>query len=67
MFEYNDSSIDNIKIGRGVIMFPVPVDEVWRVSFVNDIIQSKSEFFYLNDNEVTTEIRNDILEYLCIT
>ena len=67
MTEFNDSSIDNIKIGKSVTMFPVPGDEVWRVSFVNEILQSKSEFFYLIDNEVTTENRNDILEYLCIT
>ena len=30
-------------------------------------MQSKLEFFYLIDNEDTTEIRNDILECLCIT
>ena len=59
--------IVNIKIDKGVTMFHVPEVEFWRVVFVDEILQAKSEFFYLLDCETTTEMRYDILEYLCIT
>ena len=65
--EFNDNNIDNIKIDRDVTMFHVPEDEFWRVGFVEEILQAKSAFFYSLDYEITTEMRNDIIEYLCIT
>ena len=65
--EFNDNNIDNIKIDRDVTMFHVPEDEFWRVGFVEEILQAKSAFFYSLDCEITTEIRNDIIEYLCVT
>ena len=65
--EFNDNNIDNIKIDRDVTMFHVPEDEFWRVGFVEEILQAKSAFFYSLDCEITTEMRNNIIEYLCIT
>ena len=58
--------IVNIKIDKGVTMFHVPEVEFWRVVFVDEILQAKSEFFYILDSEITAEMRNEILGYLCI-
>ena len=65
LLEFNEQCLENVKIDQKLKMFPVPTAEQWRVGFVNEILFSKNESFKATDNEITDEISNEVLNYLC--
>ena len=67
LLEFNDQCLDNVKIDQTMKMFPVPVAEQLRVSFVNDILLSRNESFEATDSEISLEMVNEVLNYLRVT
>ena len=49
-----------------MVMYPVPDNEMWRVGFVNEILQSQLLPLQPADDEIDKDIQNDALDYLCI-
>ena len=49
-----------------MVMYPVPDNEMWRVGFVHEILQSQLRPLQSADDEIDKEIQNEVLNYLCI-
>ena len=64
--EFNESNLDKIRIHKDMVMYPVPDNEMWRVGFVHEILQSQLRPLQSADDEIDKEIQNEVLNYLCI-
>ena len=64
--EFNESNLDKIRIHKDMVMYSVPDNEMWRVGFVHEILQSQLRPLQSADDEIDKEIQNEVLNYFCI-